>query len=149
MIRPATEADLPALLALAAAMRAEAPLFRDRPWRPERVEAVLRACAERGALLVAHGEGQPIGFAACTVEESAWFGDLVAAEQALYVAPAWRSSRAAVAMVREMERLAAAAGAGWLDAGDHSGNGLAGRLYRALGFTEVGRSYRKALANDP
>ena len=135
-IRTMTEADLDAVLAIAAALPS-AP-----HWPREAYEAALESGAwPQRVALVAESAGSVVGFAVAV---------LVAGEgeiESIAVAPGWQRRGMGMALLRELQRALAAEGALAIVLEVRESNRVAARLYAQAGFREVGR--RDGYYRDP
>lgn len=165
MIRAATDADIPALVALGKLMHAEAPEYRDDAYLPERAEVTTRAAIGMGACFVAeqdmeweyHGnddEMHSLGVAATPtgmilgIISDHWSVDrVVACDLVVYVLPEYRRGRIAEGLIRALEDAAREKGAKHLSLGISTGvhPERTEALYRALGYEQATVGFRKAL----
>lgn len=143
MIRPATEADVPAIIELGAEMHRESPRLASFSYSPGKVYElldVLIGCGGFAWVSVADGRinGLMLGF----VQEH-WFSeDLAAQELALYIEPASRGSSSAARLIAQFKGWAAERGVmpGNIMAGISTGIHVeqTARLYEAFGFRRFG-----------
>jgi GNAT superfamily N-acetyltransferase len=138
-IRPATEADLAAVVRLLEAQFREHAI--DTPAEAiEGAVGLLLRDPERGRILVATLEGAPVGLAALsfvfTLEHaarSAWLEEL-------YVEPAQREGGIGAALLEAACAAAAGAGAVAVDLEVDAGHARAARLYERSGFRPLPRA---------
>ena len=146
MIRPATLDDLPALLALAGVMHAEAPAYRDWQFDADKVAALLRGLiAGGGCLLVSVMDDEIAGGIAGLCTEH-WFSrEKVATDLALFVAPQRRHGTTAMRLVLGFMAWAELVGARRVNLGITTGvhPGATGALYELCGLRDTGRLYSK------
>lgn len=114
-IRFATFNDIDRMVEMGAALHAESPRYRDRPFDAEKVkafgEAFLRDESGQTCVLVAELNGKLIGMIVGVVTAD-WFGSaLGATDITFYVDPAHRGGRAALLLVSTLEEWARDAGA--------------------------------------
>src|SRR6478735_6099729 len=102
MIRDATPADIPAMVALGAQIHHESPTFRDRRWNGDKVAAVVANLIDNpdGLALVYVRDGAIVGaFVGMTCED--WYGeDRCACDLALYVTADKRGGMAGLRLAR-------------------------------------------------
>jgi ribosomal-protein-alanine N-acetyltransferase len=127
VIRRATTADVEAVVEL------EATCLGIDAWSRGLVEQGIADALPTVSYLVAELAGTVVGHAVASAA-----GD-DAELQRIAVAPAYRRSGVASALLAEVERRAAADGADRLLLEVREGNLAAARFYRAAGFTEIGR----------
>lgn len=134
LIRAATPADAPELLAWNAAMAWETEHKRLDPARLERGIAAVFERPQRGFYLVAERAGDAVGSLLVTYEWSDWrCGDFWWI-QSVYVVPAARRGGVFRALYAEVERRAAAAGAVGLRLYVETENQAAQATYAGLGM---------------
>jgi GNAT superfamily N-acetyltransferase len=115
--RRATAADIPQLVALAAALHAEAPAYRDEPFEAAVVERWLRGRMDSGFLtddnaVFVTERGDRITGVLVAMVVPRWFNRRrIAAELSLYVSPEHRGGRALPALVRAYKEWARGQGA--------------------------------------
>lgn len=135
-IKAMTEADLDAVLAIAAALPS-AP-----HWPRDAYEAALESEAwPQRVALVAESAGSVVGFAVAV---------LVAGEgeiESIAVAPCWQRRGIGMELLFELQRVLAAEGALAIVLEVRESNRAAARLYEQAGFREVGR--RGGYYRDP
>ncbi len=140
IIRDATEADLPAILAITNQAIAETTaVWNNTPATLEARAAWLRDRRGRGfPVLVAEDAGEVLGFAS--------FGDfrpfegyLHTVEHSIYVAPGAQRRGIGAALLDALVARAAAMGKHVIVGGIEAGNGASLALHRRAGFVEVGR----------
>lgn len=141
-VRDATEADLPAILAIlndailnTTAVWTDAPVDLDNrlAWWRERVTAGY-------PVLVAEENGAVVGFGSY-VQFRAWDGYRDAVEHSVYVSPDRRGGGVGVALVEALIARARAQGKFVIIGGIEGSNAASLRLHRRAGFVEVGRMY--------
>lgn len=145
MIRPATMADLPQLVALGRLMHAEAPRMRDTEYVDAKVAAMLTHAMTRGLVLVHERDGAiDAGFAGLVVER--WYStDRLFTDLALFVAPTARGGLTAARLVRGAIAWCRAQGLSAADIQFGVSTGVhaqqTGALYERLGFERIGGLY--------
>lgn len=152
MIRPATPADLPALLALGAAMHAESPEYSVEPFEPDVLEATLREVLAEGGALVAEGPGGQLVGGVLGYTTTRFFNRrLVGSELGVFLRPEHRGGTAAVRLVRALERWSTSQGAQQQRLGVTTGvhTDRTRQLYEALGYRLVGVLLAKPLNPAP
>ena len=140
VIRPATQADIPALVALMTAFYAEAsfPL----PGAPAtRAFQALLADARLGGVWLAELNGEPIGHVVLTLCFSMEYGGLRGFIDDLYVQAAVRRSGVGVALVAAAHAAAIERGVRALHVEVGPENDAARRLYTQAGFRESGHLF--------
>ena len=157
LLRPATTADLPAILALIAQV---VPLMRaagNQQWSADYPnEAVFREDIRAGHLWVAELEGQLAGVAALThnhqdaeYAQADWdFAEPALVTHRLAVAPAARGRGVAAALLTQAETLARQQGLRVLRLDTNSENQATQQLFPKLGYRyagEIGLAFRPGL----
>jgi ribosomal-protein-alanine N-acetyltransferase len=127
MIRPATSADVDAVVAL------EQTCLGEDAWSRRLVEQGIAAALPTVSYLVAELDGDVVGHAVSSAA-----GD-DAELQRIAVAPAYRRTGVASALLAEVEHRAAADGATRLLLEVREDNTTAAAFYESRGFAEVGR----------
>ena len=156
MIRPATDSDIPAIVALGALMHAEAPALRDVPYAPERVEALAKLCVPTGGCFVAEPhepvERAPrtaslVGMAAGYAANDWWSERTLAGEFVVYATPQWRGKGVAVMLIGALEAWAREQGACEMTLGVSTGihPERTARFYRRMGYEDCSVGLRKVL----
>lgn len=144
MIRPATIADVPAMLALGQQMHDESR-FDVLRWSARKVEALLHTCiaSEDALALVAERDGAVIGGFIGFVGEHWCSEDRVAYDMALYIRSDRRGSIAGVRLLVAYREWAQSRGAVQITCGITTGVTLEAttRLYQAAGFVHVGHLF--------
>lgn len=145
MIRLATSADAPAIVAMAL------QFIRDTGYRaivrpnPPQLETLVAFLLEHGAIFVVDRGGVLVGMMAVTVVVHPMSGEVTGSEVAWWLQPEARGGTAAIRML--------AAGEAWaLERGATSFEMIApaastvGELYRRRGYSEVETVFRRPLA---
>lgn len=142
MIRAATLADIPALLALGARMHAESPHFRQIGFSADKLGATLRQVLDspNGFLMVGDAKGEIAGVMVALAVEHWCSTDMVATDLALYVEPEFRGSMLAARLIGRYKAWANERGAKITTAGISTGVNVeqTARLYEAMGFKRFG-----------
>lgn len=142
-IRPATDADVPALVALGQRFLAWSP-YASLAVTDEALASAIRRVMATGFAMVADDAGDPFG-ALLGVLSSPWVDDSkrIAVELAWWVEPEHRGSTAAVRLLREFQAWAKANGADGVTLSDLvvNGDAPAGELFNRLGFRMTERSH--------
>ena len=157
LIRPAVEADLPALLALVQALtrhHADAPrvtlatlkrdVFGAAPWFQVLVAeagAVAGAAAVAGAEAGAEAEtgaARLVGYAALLPLARLGYGERGMDLHHLFVVEAAQRGGVGQALVRASEALARGLGCSYLIIGTHPGNRAAQEYYQRIGYDPIG-----------
>lgn len=143
MIRPATNADIGALLVLAEAMHAESTYARF-PFAPDKLArlflSLIAGREDEGCLIVLEEEGAVIGMAAGYCDAT-WFADArVAGEYGIYVRPESRGGRSGVQLLSAYVEWCKSANADLIQAGITTGVALerSVRVYESIGFARTG-----------
>lgn len=141
MIRPATRADIGALLMLAEAMHAESRFARRR-FSLDKMAALFGSLIDSpdGLVLVAERGGEITGAFAGYIAED-WFGpDRMAGEFGLFVRPDRRGGIDGLRMLEDYRAWAQSRGVDRPEAGISTGVSLdaSTRLYQLAGFQPVG-----------
>jgi GNAT superfamily N-acetyltransferase len=140
VIRPATPADIPALVALGRQMAEEAPRWRAMPYDASKVERMLGLMLEGGGVFVAEVAGQVVG-TACALLVEHWFTRVqYAGTLAVYVTPEHRGGPHFMGLMRAFEAWGRQAGAVELCVGVHTmaEANAAADLYARLGYGDAG-----------
>ncbi|HEX8431729.1 MAG TPA: GNAT family N-acetyltransferase [Longimicrobium sp.] len=148
-IRPATPADVPALVALMAAFYAESdyPLPADRA---RAAFAALLADGRLGGVWIAGDDGaDPDGYAVLTVGYSMEYGGMRGFVDDLFVRPAARGAGVASALLRAARQECVARGVRALHVEVGPENGVALRTYARAGFAESGHLLLTLPLADP
>lgn len=141
MIRPATHADIGALLMLSETMHAESRFARRR-FSLDKMAALFTRLIERddGLVLVAEHDGAITGAFAGYVAED-WFGpDLVSGDFGLFVRPDRRGLGDAPPLIKGYVEWARSRGVAEPEVGVSTGihTEKTARLYEAMGFGRIG-----------
>jgi GNAT superfamily N-acetyltransferase len=146
MIRLATPADIPAMIALGAGMHAESR-YASRPWNPRKVCGLMDwlIAEDDGLLLVAESTGEIVGGFLGLIRDD-WCTDArVACDLALYVEPAMRGGLTGARLVTRYRAWAQEQGIfdENIEAGITTGvdTSSSSRLYELLGFAPVGNLF--------
>lgn len=141
MIRPATPADIPAMLALGEAMHAESRYGR-LGWCAPKVCGLLDhlIASDDGLALVAERDGVIVGGFLGMVSEHYFSRDKVATDFALFIAPDRRGGLAAPRLLQAYREWAQARGAVSVQVGVTTGvnTETTARLFERGGFARVG-----------
>ena len=150
-VRQLEEKDVAEVLAMARAMHAESPEYRDMDFSDEKVCRMLRAMC--GTLLVpastcalvAEEGGKLIGMMGGFAVEHFFGHDKTASDYVLYVRPEHRRGTAAVRLIRQFEKWAIAQGVRTIVPGVTTGtnNEVASGLYAKLGYERNGYTHIK------
>lgn len=105
-VRAATLADVSEMVAMGRGMHAESPRFRSAPYCEHKAAAVTRAliASEDGAVLVAEYNGDLVGMVLGMVSEHFFSTAKYACDFVVYVRKSFRSSKAAMKLLREWEK---------------------------------------------
>ncbi len=156
-VRPATAADIPAIVALGRRMHAESPRYSAVPYDKDRAESVVAQRVSTGGMFVADDPrdctepGSPayaiIGMADCWTEEQEATGIVSGCNFVVYVLPQHRGGSTFSDLVFAMEDWAKERGATEFIVGVSTGqaNEAIARAYEALGYSPSGISLRKPL----
>lgn len=141
-IRPANVDDIEALVELGRAMALESPRFSRMPYNPGKVRSLLehQIKSPHGLVLVSVAAGQIVGvFMGGAAEHWACDG-LVAFDLALFVSPPHRGGTSAARLLcgyrSWCEQIGAAMATAGISTQVHAEQSA--RLYRGLGFREIG-----------
>src|SRR5215217_5646221 len=136
-IRPATPADVPALVALMSAFYAEAD-FPLPAAAATRAFAALLADARLGGAWLAEHDGDAVGHVVLTVSFSMEYGGLRGFVDDLYVRPEARGRGVAAALLGAVREASGALGVRALHVEVGPDNATARRLYARAGFADSG-----------
>ena len=139
-VRQATEAELQAVTALLVAQLRDHRVQTPDAKIASAVQALLRH-PERGRILIAVGEGGPVGVAALSFAWPLEYADRSAWLEELYVEPAARERGIGTRLLRAALRVAAEAGAIAVDLEVETGHERAARLYTREGFRSLARTH--------
>lgn len=140
-LRPATLIDVPELVKLGHTFIQEAPNYKNRPYIAENASMHFTNLIKGGGaiFLVEHQDEIIGGFVGRIGGD--WFNNIkIAFDDALYVKPEFRKSRAAYMLIQAFIRWAQLMGASRIQCGTTTGVESAAciRLYKHFGFTEYG-----------
>lgn len=146
--------DVPAIVALARVMHAEAPFYQDLIYDEQKVEALCGLCLDEDAwfcLVAQEEEGSIIGFLAAVATPTLFGPDLTVEDLAFYVLPDWRGTTAAVRMLRMLESWSTAIGAKRIRMGITTGTnpGQTARFLNRFDYVETGWLYTKIVCPLP
>ena len=140
-LRPATLIDVPELVKLGHIFIQEAPNYQNRPYIAENASMHFTNLIKGGgAIFLVEHEKQIIGGFVGRIGGD-WFNDTkIAFDDALYVKPEFRKSRAAYMLIQAFIRWAQLMGVSRIQCGTTTGVESAAciRLYKHFGFTEYG-----------
>src|SRR5438128_311742 len=139
-VRLATEAELEAVTALLVAQLREHRVQTPEAKIASAIQGLLRH-PERGRILVAVGEGRPVGVAALSFARPLEYADRSAWLEELYVEPAARGRGIGTRLLRAALRVAAEAGATVVDLEVEADHQRAARLYAREGFRSLARTH--------
>lgn len=155
-IRPAVEADIPAMIRVGAMMHAESPRYRHMDYAEDKIEALMRQSLEGtltspavGGIFLAEEEGKIVGAFWGFIDELFCSHTKVAGDRVFYIIPEYRGkSRIAVKLLLTFERWAKEQGAEELLPGVSSmiDDELAVEFYEAFGYKFFGRTAFKRIA---
>jgi GNAT superfamily N-acetyltransferase len=148
MIREATEADVPALLALAKAQVAEDPAYASIPLNAEKASAMIVKLVNRpsATVLVWEAPTREVGGFFFGILESTWWADETLAIELIWgVAPRYRGTMAAYRLVKAFCNWADSRGADKvvIGADNVAGAQSAKRLLERLGFKQRTGPYER------
>lgn len=144
MVRDATLADIPAMVALGAIMHAESR-YSFMPYDGEKVAITLKTLIGTGFVRVHERDGEIDGGMVGYMSES-WFSRAkVAAELALFMTPGKRGGMAAWDLLSEFSAWAENQGAQEITLAITTGVKVeeTGRMYQRLGFEQVGGVFKR------
>lgn len=144
MVRDATLADIPAMVALGTIMHAESR-YSFMPYDGEKVAITLKTLIGAGFVRVHERDGEIDGGMVGYMSE-AWFSRAkVAAELALFVTPGKRGGMAAWYLLSEFSAWAENQGAQEITLAITTGVKVeeTGRMYQRLGFEQVGGVFKR------
>jgi phosphinothricin acetyltransferase len=138
-IRDATEADLPAILAITnEAIVNSTAVWSIAPATLETRAAWMRERQARGFPVLVAVDGDVIGFASFG-DFRPWDGYLHTVEHSIYVAPSAQGKGAGTALLAALVARATALGKHVMVGGIEAGNTASLALHRRAGFVETGR----------
>lgn len=151
-IRRATADDLPTLLAMASAMHAESPRYRDIEFAEDKLRELIQQLHDYPVsciLLVAESAGGIVGMLWGYLVEYFFSRELMATDQLLYVSPEHRRGRTARRLVKAFEQWGAERGARNIQLGVSSGinNDGCAHFYERMGYHVTGISSSKAASD--
>lgn len=144
-IRHATDADVPALLAMAQAFVAQTKYHGLITLSLEHLETLTRnvLAAPGGQVWIAQKDETPIGMLAMGLFEHPMSGERVASEVVWWVDPAYRGSSVGRRLLRAAETWATEQHAALLQM--VAPDARVGRFYEALGYVSVETAYQRRL----
>lgn len=142
-VREIVADDTATVIALARAMQAEAPQYRDFSFEEEKVLEWISLCVTSDdwlGLLAVDEEAGAVGMLAVGCVPMLFSSQRTVDDIVLYVHPAWRGTTAAVRMVRHMEAWAKARGGVAIRIGITTGtnNEAAARFLERFGYERTG-----------
>lgn len=147
MIRSATPADIPTLLALGEAMHRESPQFAPFKWSAHKVSQLIEWLIqdEDGMALVCECDGEIVGGFLCVIAEQFFSFDRFAQDYALFVKPDRRGAHAGKQLIEEFKAWAKAKGVP-ATLGISTGVNVEAScgLLEACGFVRYGYLYQEA-----
>jgi GNAT superfamily N-acetyltransferase len=146
VIRPATEQDVPAIVAMCAEFHASTEYHGLLgALDPSRVDAVARhmIADDEATVLLAVTENIPVGMLAITVYEHPFTGERYASELVWWVEPAARGGTVAMRLLRDAERWAADQQVAGLQM--IAPNQRVGDLYARVGYAVAETTYLKRM----
>lgn len=147
MIRPATAADIPAMLALGEAMHAESR-YSALAWCTPKVCGLLDMLLEsdKGLVLVAERDGVVVGGFLGFIDEHFFSRETVATDLALFIEPSRRGGVAAARLLKAYVVWATEQGAAQITVGITTGVHVeqTARLFQGCGFAPVGQMFEYA-----
>lgn len=146
-IRVATQADVPRILELGAALHAESPRWSRIPFNPERAAKTMETIIDspNGTVFLYEVDGDVVGgIAGSLVPHWACDAD-IAHEMSFFIDPQYRGGMAACRLICALVAWANIKGAAWLHAGTSTDLDpeMVARLYERLGFVRcaIGLEY--------
>lgn len=145
MIREATVADIPAIVAMGCEFLAVSPLGSVLPTNPLQLAALTYSLidADNATVFVAERDGALVGMFGAVVAPNAISGEPMATEMFWWVAPAARGT-VGVHLLKAAEEWARAAGARRLQLGAPTAE--AAQLYKRLNYNVVEIVFQKELS---
>ena len=140
-LRVATLLDVPALVAMGAEFIQEAPNYKSRPYFSDQAAIhFTNVIKGSGVVLVVEHDDQLIGGFVGRIGGDWFNGNKIAFDDALYVMPEFRTSRAAYLLIDAFVSWARLMNVDRIQCGTTTGVESAGciRLYKHFGFTEYG-----------
>ena len=148
MIRPATVDDIPEIIRLGQVMATESVTYRNVEWDIPTASEFLREIIEQiGVIFLFEREGEIIGGFGGSVTNH-WFSkELYGFDLFLFVHPDKRGGAVALRLINCFETWARLRGAKTIHCGITTGIKVAetSRLYRAIGFEELGPLFIKGV----
>lgn len=142
MIRPATHADIPAMVELGRALCAESPRWSRLNFSGEKLAELLGSLidSEDGFAWVAVANGRITGALIAVVTQHWASEDRIAQELSLFVRQDARGALHAARLITVLDAWAEERGAKWLQVGVSTGVTVerTGQLYERLGFVNCG-----------
>lgn len=137
-VRPATAADIPAMIEMGWAMHQEAPRYRSMQYDRAKLHALCTALLEPGGMFVAEEDGRLVGMALVVIGERWFSADRYITDLVVYVAPEQRGGRAFLRLILAVEGWARAHGMDLdIDIGVSTGvtTEQTVRAYERMGYT--------------
>lgn len=142
MIRKATIEDIPAIVRMGERLHNESS-FSPISYCGERVAQAASALISHGFAVMAETDGTVIGGMMGDVLTPWYSTERMGIDYTLYIEPEHRNGILAIRMVRMFEEWCKSMGAVQIRPGVSTGHMSAGKLYRALGYQQVGECFVK------
>ena len=147
MIRRATVADVPVLVAMGLRFVASTSYAALIPADPDRLTAFFHGLLEAGVVFVAERQDQAVGMIGATVFDHPMSGERTACEVCWWVEPDARGGRSALWLLTAAEQWATAEGARRFQMIAPAGSS-AGALYQRRGYSEVETTFQRPLTSS-
>lgn len=146
MIRPATHEDIPRIVELGRILHAESS-YSSIPYIDEKVIATMRNVIDTGVIFVAEFDGEVVGGLAGGMAEQWFSNERTAFDYSFFIHPEFRRGAIAVRLMTAFCEWAKLLGAKTVRMGITTGIHVerTAKLYRAMGFNEVGPLFQKEL----
>lgn len=145
-VRPATEDDIPPVVAMCGRFLRESEFGKWVSFEPEALVGLMGLALKIGCVFVAEENDLPVGFIAGVALPHPFSGVTFAEELAWWVDPEHRRSGLGPLLLAEFEAWAKAKGARFAKMVAPAGEPGVGRYYRHCGYAEVETHFYKRLS---
>ncbi len=145
-LRKGTLDDIPFIVWLGMEMHSDSS-FKNVPYSADRVAAMATILIEHGFVMLIEIDGKVVGGMLGDVISPWYTTERMGTDFALYISPEHRTGTAAFKLVKAFEKWCESMGATTIRPGVSTGSKTAGKLYKALGYEQVGECYMKKLGD--